>query len=46
MNSIEIYIVVEGTTERTFVQDVLAPELAIKNKMMIRKKHHQNALKN
>jgi len=31
MNSIEIYIVVEGTTERTFVQDVLAPELAIKN---------------
>ncbi|GAB6147370.1 DUF4276 family protein [Desulfocicer niacini] len=31
MNSIDIYIVVEGPTERTFVRDVLAPELANKN---------------
>ena len=30
MNSIDIYIVVEGPTERTFVRDVLAPELANK----------------
>ena len=30
MNSIEIYIVVEGQTEQTFVRDVLAPSMAHK----------------
>ncbi len=30
MNSIEIYIVVEGQTEQTFVRDVLAPHMAYK----------------
>ena len=30
MSSIEIYIVVEGQTERTFVRDVLAPQMAHK----------------
>ena len=28
MNSVEIYIVVEGQTEQTFVRDVLAPKIA------------------
>ncbi len=28
MNSVEIYVVVEGPTEQTFVRDVLAPHLA------------------
>ena len=28
MNSVEIYIVVEGQTEQTFVRDVLAPHMA------------------
>lgn len=31
MSSFEIYIVVEGQTERTFVRDVLAPQMAHKN---------------
>jgi len=30
MNSIEIYIIVEGQTEQTFVRDVLAPQMANK----------------
>jgi hypothetical protein len=30
MNSVEIYIVVEGQTEQTFVRDVLAPEMGYK----------------
>lgn len=30
MNSINIYIVVEGQTEQTFVRDVLAPQIAYK----------------
>lgn len=30
MSSVEIYIVVEGQTERTFVRDVLAPQMAHK----------------
>lgn len=30
MNSIDIYIVVEGQTEQTFVRDVLAPQIAYK----------------
>jgi len=28
MNSVDIYIVVEGPTEQTFVRDVLAPQMA------------------
>jgi hypothetical protein len=28
MNSIEIYMIVEGQTEQTFVRDVLAPQMA------------------
>lgn len=31
MSRVEIYIVVEGQTERTFVRDVLAPQMAHKN---------------
>ena len=31
MSRVAIYIVVEGQTEQTFIRDVLAPELAIKN---------------
>ena len=30
MNSVDIYIVVEGQTEQTFVRDVLAPQMAHK----------------
>lgn len=30
MSSVEIYVVVEGATEQTFVRDVLAPEMAHK----------------
>ena len=30
MSSVDIYIVVEGQTERTFVRDVLAPYMAVK----------------
>lgn len=30
MNSVNIYIVVEGQTEQTFVRDVLAPQIAYK----------------
>ena len=30
MNSVDIYIVVEGPTEQTFVRDVLAPYMAQK----------------
>ena len=30
MSSVEIYVVVEGQTEQTFVRDVLAPEMAYK----------------
>jgi len=30
MSNVEIYIVVEGQTEQTFVRDVLAPEMALK----------------
>jgi len=30
MSSVQIYIVVEGQTEQTFVRDVLAPQLAHK----------------
>ncbi len=30
MNSVEVYIVVEGQTEQTFVRDVLAPQMAHK----------------
>ncbi|MEA2085388.1 MAG: hypothetical protein U9O82_14345 [Thermodesulfobacteriota bacterium] len=30
MSSVEIYIVVEGPTEQTFVRDVLAPQMAHK----------------
>ena len=31
MSRVRVYIVVEGPTEQTFIRDVLAPELAIKN---------------
>lgn len=34
MNNIEIYIVVEGQTEQTFVRDVLAPFMAFKKRYM------------
>ena len=27
MNSVDVYIVVEGPTEQTFVRDVLAPQM-------------------
>ena len=27
MNNIEVYIIVEGQTEQTFVRDILAPEM-------------------
>lgn len=30
MNNVDIFIVVEGTTEQTFVRDVLAPQMAHK----------------
>jgi hypothetical protein len=30
MSSVEVYVVVEGTTEQTFVRDVLAPQMAHK----------------
>lgn len=30
MSNVEVYIVVEGQTEQTFVRDVLAPEIALK----------------
>ena len=31
MSSIEVFIVVEGLTEQTFVRDVLAPKMAVNN---------------
>jgi hypothetical protein len=30
MNSVEVFIVMEGQTEQTFVRDVLAPSMAHK----------------
>ena len=30
MSSVTVYVIVEGQTERTFVRDVLAPEMALK----------------
>lgn len=43
MNSVDIYIVVEGQTEQTFVRDVLAPHMA--HKMTIRRIRLPNDLK-
>ena len=36
MNSVDIYIVVEGPTEQTFVRDVLAPHMAQKRIISLR----------
>jgi len=45
MNSVDVYIVVEGTTEQTFVRDVLAPHMAQKsiylNPVLIGKPGHK-----